>query len=605
MASPRILVIDDSLTIRKLVKISLEKAGYTIELAETGSEGLARARRSPPSLILLDFTLPDMKGNDVCQLLRKDELNLRTPVALLSAKSQNVRELFGDGAGVVDFINKPFTAPDLVARVHSIFEQLIGTSSTGDKAAAVKAPAPAPAPADSATAASLFTFKDQQEAAKILFSKMRDNLQLLPTVMGEMGSAPPAAFLAQRLLTPDMVRMMLEAMAPIYRSAFEREKQTGKSPANEILLQGHTTLMPLLGLLKVLGAYGRSGELRLRQGDKQTFVYWRKGVMVLATSLDPIQYMQGAALGLANTPPEALAKAEEEQRRTGKPLLVSLAEAGLLAAAELPPLLYEQSKNVLLEALDSGPGQFEWAERNAIPPYAEPHGRPIQISQLVLERLRRTTRWAAVEAQNIAFETVYERAERFSKKLRELELSIEERRLLGAIDGRATVKQIIEKSGQATQDVYPILYRLGEVDLIKQRGGPGARTGHPSPQWLRSIMVADGDEKGFEEPLAHLLSTRSDPVRLARLGDVSEQWFEQILQEKPRMILLNSRFGTSCIRDVVRRIRSTLEISDLQVVGLAEDQDTAVVEELLTAGCDAVFAKPIYYGDLERVLGGM
>src|SRR5437868_582229 len=104
----RILAIDDSLTIRKLVEMALGRAGHRLELASNGQEGLDRAHKNPPELILLDYVLPDMKGIDVAAALARDERTRHVPIVVMSAKSDDLRPIFRGQAAVVDFVGKPF-----------------------------------------------------------------------------------------------------------------------------------------------------------------------------------------------------------------------------------------------------------------------------------------------------------------------------------------------------------------------------------------------------------------------------------------------------------------------------------------------------------------
>jgi DNA-binding response OmpR family regulator len=114
----RLLVIDDSPTIRKLVEISFKRTTWTIEFSSSGSDGIAQASRSRPDLILLDFVLPDMKGTDVCAGLARDERTARIPVLILSGKGAAVRDRFRPFPQVVDVVGKPFEAADIVARAN-------------------------------------------------------------------------------------------------------------------------------------------------------------------------------------------------------------------------------------------------------------------------------------------------------------------------------------------------------------------------------------------------------------------------------------------------------------------------------------------------------
>src|SRR6187397_1258956 len=100
----RLLVVDDSPTIRKLVEISLRGSGWSVEFAGSGTEGLARAAQLVPTMILLDYVLPDMKAGEVCRRLTADERSAQVPVLLMSAKTELGHEDLSRMGRVVGFV---------------------------------------------------------------------------------------------------------------------------------------------------------------------------------------------------------------------------------------------------------------------------------------------------------------------------------------------------------------------------------------------------------------------------------------------------------------------------------------------------------------------
>lgn len=104
----RILVVDDSLTIRRALELILKPKGYELEFAVDGAEALARAASFSPDLILLDYVLPDMRGPDVCAALSGTPASASTPVILVSAKGASIRQAYQDAQNVVSYITKPF-----------------------------------------------------------------------------------------------------------------------------------------------------------------------------------------------------------------------------------------------------------------------------------------------------------------------------------------------------------------------------------------------------------------------------------------------------------------------------------------------------------------
>src|ERR1043165_901942 len=121
MAGERVLVIDDSPTITKVVQLVLTKAGYDVHTAPDGEAGLAAVRAERPDVILLDFVMPKMNGYQFCRELTADAKLRDIPVVLMSAKGDQVGERFVKVMGFVDYITKPFSPEAITAVVqHTI-----------------------------------------------------------------------------------------------------------------------------------------------------------------------------------------------------------------------------------------------------------------------------------------------------------------------------------------------------------------------------------------------------------------------------------------------------------------------------------------------------
>src|SRR5438067_2184458 len=121
MAGELVLVIDDSPTIVKVVQLVLTKTGFEIRTAADGEAGLEAARAHPPALILLDFVMPRMNGYQFCREAAADAKLRDIPIALMSAKGDQVGERFVKVMGIVDYITKPFSPEAITAVVqHTI-----------------------------------------------------------------------------------------------------------------------------------------------------------------------------------------------------------------------------------------------------------------------------------------------------------------------------------------------------------------------------------------------------------------------------------------------------------------------------------------------------
>ncbi|MBB6214984.1 DNA-binding response OmpR family regulator [Anaerosolibacter carboniphilus] len=122
----KILVVDDELKLVEVVKSYLENEGYTVYEASTGQEALQLAIKINPSLIILDLMLPDIMGEEVCKMLRKKS---KVPIIMLTAKVKEEDILRGLGIGADDYITKPFSPRQLVARVIALLRRSGNTKS--------------------------------------------------------------------------------------------------------------------------------------------------------------------------------------------------------------------------------------------------------------------------------------------------------------------------------------------------------------------------------------------------------------------------------------------------------------------------------------------
>src|SRR5712671_2740704 len=123
MAGELVLVIDDSPTITKVVQLVLTKAGYQVQTAADGEQGLVSVRATRPELILLDFVMPRMNGYQFCRELTADAKLRDIPVVLMSAKGDQVGERFVKVMGIVDYITKPFSPEAILAVVTHVLEK--------------------------------------------------------------------------------------------------------------------------------------------------------------------------------------------------------------------------------------------------------------------------------------------------------------------------------------------------------------------------------------------------------------------------------------------------------------------------------------------------
>ena len=130
MAEQVVLVVEDEENLLKAIKYNLEKDGYKVQSAMDGEQGLELARRLEPSMIILDIMLPKLDGIEVCRILRRES---NVPILMLTAKSEEIDRVVGLELGADDYVTKPFSMRELLARTKAILRRYSLSASDNAK----------------------------------------------------------------------------------------------------------------------------------------------------------------------------------------------------------------------------------------------------------------------------------------------------------------------------------------------------------------------------------------------------------------------------------------------------------------------------------------
>jgi phosphate regulon transcriptional regulator PhoB len=125
----RILVIEDDCDILELVQYNLARQGFAVMEAKDGEDGLGKARQHQPDLIVLDLMLPGLDGIDVCKTLRGESATKGIPIVILSAKGEESDVVVGLELGADDYVTKPFSPRELIARIRAVLRRSKDTTT--------------------------------------------------------------------------------------------------------------------------------------------------------------------------------------------------------------------------------------------------------------------------------------------------------------------------------------------------------------------------------------------------------------------------------------------------------------------------------------------
>ena len=126
MAKAKILIVDDEKSIIEAVKYNLEKEGFRTLVAHDGARAVELARRDLPDLVVLDWMLPEQDGLEVCRILKQEGRTTRIPIIMLTVKGGETDKVLGLEMGADDYMTKPFSPRELIARVKAVLRRQAG-----------------------------------------------------------------------------------------------------------------------------------------------------------------------------------------------------------------------------------------------------------------------------------------------------------------------------------------------------------------------------------------------------------------------------------------------------------------------------------------------
>lgn len=121
--SVSIHIVEDEQPIITLIKYNLEKEGYKVSSSDNGNDGIEDIKKLFPDLVLLDWMLPDFSGVEICKILKKEKKFKEIPIIMLTAKGEDEDKIKGLNSGADDYITKPFSFPELLARIKALLRR--------------------------------------------------------------------------------------------------------------------------------------------------------------------------------------------------------------------------------------------------------------------------------------------------------------------------------------------------------------------------------------------------------------------------------------------------------------------------------------------------
>ena len=429
----RVLVVDDSPTISKVVSAVLERHGYAAIHAADGQAALEKLMQSAVGpreddagevdkidVVLVDFVMPRMNGFQLCRAIRNNEALRSTPVVLMSAKSDRIRDHFVQQTGAIDAISKPFEEQALIAVIENAIRRAEEWRARDE------------AKADKAANGEEF---DGAEASRPGIGDTKP----LVALSGDLSVIPIGAVLQL---------LQIEARSGILSVT------DGKT---------EITMAVRNGLIDLVQARGAGSEFRLGR-------YFVEHGLVTPAEIDRLLRDRAPAHRPSPGPPESGARTSSAHDDASPRKLLGdlLVQTGHITPEQLREALARQSSELVYEILRWPGGRFEF-RREDVTPVAHTVQLALPVASVVMEGFRRVDEWRVVEAGLGSFESVLQ-ADRVAIDAAQIDrLAKPELKLLEMVDGERTVREIIEQSHMSSFDACKILFQLLEARLVRRR----------------------------------------------------------------------------------------------------------------------------------------
>jgi CheY-like chemotaxis protein len=432
MAGEKILNIDDSPTVQRLIEMILSSQGYQVVLASDGEEGIQKAKSERPALILVDFVMPKMNGYQVCKTLKEDPEFRDTPIILVTSKGDKVGSKFVDVLGISEYFTKPFQPEELLAKIREVLDKKAQEAAAAKAVAAKARSAPAAAP-----------------------------------VRGAAASAPEGL----DAMVTMIVKRVLDDFVQNTLPALISKEQGGGRGGGSAAIQGNLAGFRIVELMQMLSLQRQSGRLVITRREGEAEIFFKNGAIAFAGSTmnGNIGGVEGLLKKSCRVGEDGLHHARRIAEMTGQPLDGVLAQEKILDQKTFGACLKRHTESVVFKAMDWKDGDF-FFDNTFAPVFANPVA--LKVDDLILEGTRRSDEWVLIQQKIPNFSMVFEPLIGNAEELTRRGLSDMDLKVFALVDGRSTVQNIIERGMLSDFDVAKSMFILLSVNLIRKKNSP-------------------------------------------------------------------------------------------------------------------------------------
>ena len=430
MAGEKILDIDDSPTVQRLIEMILSSQGYEVVLASDGEEGIAMARSERPAVILVDFVMPKMNGFQVCKILKEDPEFKDTPIILVTSKGDKVGSKFVDVLGITEYFTKPFQPEELLAKIREVIDKRQKSAPPPP----VKEPRPEARPTGG------------------------------PSPQGSYPASGGIEAMVRSIVEQVLDEFIKNALPGIIQQELAKGQQGGGGAG----IQGNLASVQIVEVMQMLGLQRQTGRLVINRGGDRVEVYFKDGAVVFASqnSSDSRTTIEVLLRKTCHIDEDSLRHVLRIVEMTSQPIDRVLVQEKMLDQKTFTDSLRRHTEAAVYKVMAWKDGDFSFEK--AAPPV---FGTPVQlkVDDLLLEGARRADEWSLIQQKipdtNVIFEPMIGNAEELATR----GMSDIDMRVFALVNGRRTIQEIIDLLSLTEFDVAKSMFILLSVNLIRRK----------------------------------------------------------------------------------------------------------------------------------------
>lgn len=424
----KVLLVDDSPTVRRLGELILTQQGYSVYTAEDGEQGLELAQQIKPAVILVDFIMPNMNGHTFCRQLRQDETMKDVPLILISSKGESVGQAFEKEFGILHYFSKPFEPDDLVKKLEEVLKDVVIEEPVAEAERSVE-----------------------------------NALQIAPGTLHEMIDK-----LLRQYFQKDFPLLMRNVMTDMLY-------ETGLVKKSGVVFSGDLAEVPLPDILNFAYNSRLSGRLTIFSPGMFGEVFIEEGQFVFAScstkgNKQPFltDLMRKQKILVADD--ETIRAVVTEAREKDLPIGRMLVEKRLVNEQQLMEALRMHAQDAFSAILEVKTGNF-FLERDELPTNLRDVTVRVPLINVLMEGLSHMDerQLAATEFKDESMVLV--RLISNEDALETVQLKQRELEIFSLIDGRKPLSEIIAASQLNPLETKRICYALRKVGLLRVKGG--------------------------------------------------------------------------------------------------------------------------------------